>query len=174
MLLDPTLKDRRFGINLLRCDDPADGNALDRTWGRVRDIFVKVWETEKGQLGFWLDKILRNSVYLLLENPGVTMVELPLLLQEDTAFRDLLIENVRVKHFVKDFWHHEFDSLSRRDRTEQVGPALNRLSVFRDIDVVRDIVGQEWREKTPTRDGRLRTGIPLQFLCLLRMTIDGS
>jgi hypothetical protein len=138
ILLDPTLKTHSFGMNLLHCADPSE---IDATWGRIRDIFVKVWEQEKGQLGFWLDKILRNSVYLLLENPGYTMVELPLRLREDTTFRNSL-DNVKVKPFVKDFWYYEFDRLSKRDRTQQVGPALNRLSVFRDIDIVRHIVGQ--------------------------------
>ena len=56
-----------------------------------------------GQLGFWFDKILRNSVYLLLENPDYTLVEVPLLLREDTTFRNSLIDNVTVKPFIRDF-----------------------------------------------------------------------
>jgi hypothetical protein len=142
ILLDPTEKGRSFGINLLHCADRTDPLALDETWGRMRDVFVKVWGDEKGQLGFWFDKILRNSVYLLLENPEYTLVEVPLLLREDTTFRNSLIEKVMVKPSVRDFWFDEFDRLSRRDKTEQVGPALNRLSVFRDIHIIRDIVGQ--------------------------------
>jgi hypothetical protein len=59
-LLDPTEKGRSFGINLLHCADRTDPLALDATWGRIRDVFVKVWGDEKGQLGFWFDKILRN------------------------------------------------------------------------------------------------------------------
>ena len=53
ILLDD--KSYSFGINLLHCDNPADPLELDRTVGRVLDIFVKVWGDERGQLGVWLE-----------------------------------------------------------------------------------------------------------------------
>jgi hypothetical protein len=102
-----------------------------------------LWEQEKGQLGFWVAKILRNSVYLLVETRDYTMVEVPLLLEEDTTFRNSLLEKVRYKPFVKDFWYKEINRLTRRDRTEQVGPPLNRLGRFRDNEYLRYIVGQK-------------------------------
>jgi hypothetical protein len=144
VFLDPTHESRSFGINLLHCNDPKD---IDQTWGRIRDIFLKLWEQERGQLGFWLDKILKNLVYLLLDNnlqnnPKYTMIELPLLLHKDTTFRNSLLEKVKHKPFVKDFWYEEFDTLSPRDRREQVDSTLNRPSMFRDIDVLRESVGQ--------------------------------
>ena len=142
ILLDPTNKTHSFGVNLLRCADPTSPLELDRSYGRVRDIFVKVWGDENGNLSVWLEKILRNSVYLLLENPGYTLVEIPLLLDEDTRFRNYLLQNVKVNPYIKDFWYNEFDRLSKRDRTEQVGPTLTRLDIFRTNTMLRHIVGQ--------------------------------
>jgi hypothetical protein len=48
--LDPTDKNRSFGINLLHCKDSKDPLELERTTGRVRDIFAKVWGDERGEL----------------------------------------------------------------------------------------------------------------------------
>lgn len=95
ILLDPTNKSSCFGINLLHCADPSDPP--------VRDIFLKTWGDQSGQLGVWLETILRNSVYLLLENPGYTLVEVPLLLSDDTRFRNSLLENVRINPYIKRF-----------------------------------------------------------------------
>jgi hypothetical protein len=143
IFLDPTRRDNSFGINLLHCTDRTDPLAIEDTWGRIRDVFVKLWEQETGQLGFWVDKILRHSVYLLVETGDYTLVEVPLLLEEDTTFRNSLLEKVRYKPFVKDFWYKEIDRLTRRDRTQQVDPALNRLGRFRDNEYLRYIVGQK-------------------------------
>src|SRR5512147_1194305 len=41
--LDTTRHDRSFGINLLHCNDRKNPLELERTTGRVRDIFAKVW-----------------------------------------------------------------------------------------------------------------------------------
>lgn len=142
ILLDPTETTRSFGINLLYCPDITDPLQLDKTCGRVRDVFAKVWGDDRGYLGVWLDKVLRNSVYLLLENPGYTLVDIPILLWEDTIFRNQLLAKVKIKHTVKDFWYNEFDRLTKRDRTEQVGPVLSRLDILRTNDMIKHIVGQ--------------------------------
>jgi hypothetical protein len=102
MFLDPTKKDTSFGINLLECaDNPL---SVEGTWARVKDIFVKVWGDERGQLGIWLEKILRNCVYLLVDNPTYTLVDIPLILDEDTAFRNFLLGNVESNPYIEDFW----------------------------------------------------------------------
>lgn len=143
ILLDPTNKTHSFGINLLRCSDPTDLLELDNACGRAKDIFVKIWGDEQGRLGLWLEKILSNSIYLLLENPGYTLVEIPLLLSEDTRVRNSLLENVKVNPYVKEFWYYEFDRLSKQDRTKQVDPTLSRLNIFRRNTIIRHIVGQQ-------------------------------
>jgi hypothetical protein len=169
IFLDPTDKKRSFGINPLHCTDPGDPIELDNTVGRVLDIFAKVWgDSSTGRLGIWLEKILANSVYLLLENPGYTLVDIPPLLWEDTAFRNELLKNVKVKSSVPDFWYYEFDRLTRRDKTEQVGPALSRLDIFRRNDMVRGIVGQ----KTSTVD--FSEILKEKKIVLLRMPVNLS
>ena len=101
-----------------------------------------MWGDERGQLGIWLEKILRNCVYLLVDNPTYTLVDIPLILDEDTAFRNFLLGNVESNPYIEDFWFREFDRLTRRDKTEQVGPALTRLDVLRGNMIIRHIVGQ--------------------------------
>jgi hypothetical protein len=104
IILDPTDKKHSFGINLLECSDCTDPLAVEETWARVKDIFVKVWGDERGQLGIWLEKILRNCVYVLVENPAYTLVDIPLILDEDTSFRNALLANVKENPYLKDFW----------------------------------------------------------------------
>ena len=87
ILLDPTDKTHAFGLNPLQCEDPSDPMELDRVYGRVEDMFMKLWGNEQGQLGHWVEKILRNAVYLLLENPGYTLVDIPRLLSPDTSLQ---------------------------------------------------------------------------------------
>jgi hypothetical protein len=171
ILLDPTDKACSFGINLLQCADPTDLLELDNTCGRVLNIFSKIWGNEDGDLGVWLGKILRNSIYLLLENPGYTLVEVPLLLSMDTRFRNFLLQNVKANLFVKDFWYNEFDRLSGRDKTEQVGPALSRLEFLRTNTIVRHIVGQ--RHSTIDFQDILNNS-ETQKIVLLRMPTDLS
>jgi hypothetical protein len=65
---------------------------LERTTGRVREIFAKVWGDERGELGVWLNKVITNSVYILLENGGFTLADVPLLLWKDTTFRNRLLD----------------------------------------------------------------------------------
>jgi hypothetical protein len=168
MILDPTDKNRAFGINLLDCRDRTDPLAIEETWARVKDIFVKVWGDERGQLGVWLEKILRNCVYLLVENPAYTLVDIPLILDEDTTFRNALLENVKANPYIKDFWFREFDRLTRREKTEQVGPALSRLDIFRGNTTIRHIVGQR---KTTVDFDDILNGEGAQKIVLLRMPV---
>jgi hypothetical protein len=168
ILLDPTDKNHSFGLNPLQCKDPHDPMELDRAYGRVQDIFIKLWGNEQGQLGIWVEKILRNAVYLLLENPGYTLVDIPLLLSQDTSFRNDLLRNVKINPDVKDFWYDEFDRLSPRDKTEQVGPLLSRLDTFR-MRILRHIVGQS--QSTLDFHTILNTS-PTPYIVLLRMPVN--
>jgi hypothetical protein len=140
--LDPTRNDRSFGINLLHCKNSRNPLELERTTGRVRDIFAKVWGDDRGELGVWLYKVITNSVYILLENEGYTLADVPLLLWKDTTFRNKLLENVTTTS-VRDFWYEEFDRLTERDKTDQVGPAISRLDILMGSPILKDIVGQK-------------------------------
>jgi hypothetical protein len=169
ILLDLTNKTHSFGINLLRCSDPTDLVELDNVCGRAKDIFAKIWGDEQGRLGLWLEKILSNSIYLLLENPGYTLVEIPLLLSEDTRVRNSLLKNVKANPYVKEFWYYEFDRLSKQDRTKQVDPALSRLNIFRRNTIIRHIVGQQ---KTTIDFYEILNRGNAQKIVLLRMPIQ--
>ena len=140
--LDPTDKNRSFGINLLHCKDSKDPLELERTTGRGREIFAKVWGDDRGELGVWLNKVITNSVYVLLENEGYTLADVPLLLWKDTTFRNRLLENVTTTS-VRDFWYEEFDALPERDKRDQVGPAISRLDILMGSPILKEIIGQK-------------------------------
>jgi hypothetical protein len=139
--LDPTDKNRSFGINLLHCKDNKNPLELENTCGRIRDIFAKVWGDERGELGVWLYKVITNSVYILLENEGYTLADAPLLLWKDTTFRNSLLKNVTTTS-VRDFWYQEFDALPERDKRDQVGPAISRLDILVGSPILKEIIGQ--------------------------------
>ena len=128
----------------------------------------KVWGDDNGQLGIWLEKILRNCVYLLVESPGYTLVDVPLIVDEDTSFRNHLLGNVKYNPYLMDFWLRDFDRLTKRDRTEQVGPALSRLDILRGNPTIRHIVGQR---KTTVDFNRILNGDSGQKIVLLRMPV---
>ena len=69
ILLDD--KSYSFGINLLHCDHPADPLELDRTVGRVRDIFVKVWGDEGDSSASGLTKISAIPFIFFLKTPAI-------------------------------------------------------------------------------------------------------
>lgn len=137
ILLDPTDPKYSFGLNVLYHTGITDVIKLEDVRAQAMNIFMKVWENA---WGVWLEKILSNSLYLLLENPGYTLVEIPLLLTKN-SFREALISKVKLNPYVVDFWHDEFDQLSERDKREQIGPTQTRLNLFRTNPYVRQIVG---------------------------------
>ena len=137
ILLNPTDPSHSFGLNILYHSGITNIIELEDIHAQAMNIFLKIWENS---WGVWLEKILRNSLYLLLENQGYTLVELPLLLTKK-AFRETLISKVRLNPYVVDFWHGEFDQLSEHDRREQIQPVQTRLDLFRTNSFVRQIVG---------------------------------
>jgi hypothetical protein len=146
MLLDPTDSDYAFGINPLYCANPHDLREQQLCFGQARDVFSKTFEKDE-QLGIWLRKYLINCLYPLIENPGHTLYDMWLFLH-NKPFRDALLNRVTSHREVVDFWHDEYDQMSRRDQAFERSSLLTRLNILNTHPYIKHVIGQA----TPTID----------------------
>src|SRR3954453_19706435 len=86
----PDLKDRQypFSLNVFACSDPNDEEERDRTRNQVAHAFEKLWP--QTQRGVYFKKVLRHIIILLIENPGLTLADVPKVLR-DAEYRDRYI-----------------------------------------------------------------------------------
>ncbi len=144
ILLDPTDKDYAFGINPLRCADPQDRKERAQAFAQTKDVFLKLEALFGGsdeRLGKLLSKYLQYILYPLIENPDSTLYDIKMMLT-NKPFRERLLNNMKYNaDEARDFWHYQFDVLSRHDQYEELKSTLNRISLF-DDEFIRDIISQ--------------------------------
>jgi hypothetical protein len=100
-------------------------------------VFKKIWHD------FWgprMEHILRHAILALLEYPGSTLLDLPLILV-DKEFRRKVLEKVTNPQ-VRDFWLTEFERYSTYFRSEAISPIQNKIGQFIVSPLIRNIVGQ--------------------------------
>jgi len=100
-------------------------------------VFKKIW------YDFWgprMEHILRQAILALLEYPGSTLLDLPLILV-DKEFRKKVLEKVTNPQ-VRDFWLTEFERYSAYFRSEAISPIQNKIGQFIVSPLIRNIVGQ--------------------------------
>ncbi len=126
-----------FALNPFSCANPADLEEAALTASFVMDVFKKVWGvgTETPQLA----QVLRNVTFTLIQNPGTTMLEIPLLLLNDQV-RAALTQNVTNSQ-VQLFWQ-TYGSLRTGERIAQASSTLNKVDAFLTQPLIRNIVGQ--------------------------------
>lgn len=131
VLLDPTA-DTPVGFNVLNTDQPE--LAVDSLLHVLRELYSANWGPRTAD-------VLHNSLLTLVRAKGMTLCELPPLLQNRDFRRQVVAQ---VKHDVlgvAPFWQ-AFESLSEPQRTEIVAPALNKLRPFVSRSNVRSVIGQ--------------------------------
>src|SRR5207302_4694479 len=74
------------------------------------------------------DDVLKSALITLLRRPGSTLAQVPLLLT-DAAFRMRVLAEVQDAFVLDTFWDW-FGGLSEHQRSEAVGPVLNKLRDF--------------------------------------------
>ena len=87
-----------------------------------------------------MEHILRHPILALLEYPGSTLLDIPLLLV-DKDFRKRVLEKVTNPQ-VRDFWFTEFERYSAWFRSEAIAPIQNKVGQFLASPLIRNIVGQ--------------------------------
>jgi hypothetical protein len=119
------LKDRQypFALNVFTCADPEDEEERDRTRNQVAHAFEKLWP--QTQRGVYFKKVLRHVIILLIENPGLTLTDVPKLLR-DGEYRDRYVK--RLKNVgSQQFWEYDYGSLSPARQREEAAPLLSRI-----------------------------------------------
>ena len=113
--LDLTDSTSSFGLNFFECPVGADDTEAAKIASFVMHVFEKVWN-----VGFEtprLQQVLRNTTRVLIENPGMTFAEIPLLLWDD-GVREKLVRRVTNTQ-TKLFWS-QYNKKQPRDRDELV------------------------------------------------------
>src|SRR5260370_33276858 len=82
ILLDLSQSAYPFGLNLFSCPDPTDIEQVALTASFVMHVFEKVWDV--GAHTPQMAQVLRNVTITLIQDPGTTIAEIPLLLQIET------------------------------------------------------------------------------------------
>lgn len=147
VLLDPHGESARaigYKVRQLGRTDVIDFNASDalqllafnplmdiRTEDRPRaatgllDAFKKLWSDSWGPR---LEHILRNSLFVLLDQPSATLADILRLLSDPTYRREALthVENLQVR----EFWLKEYSAYPDRFRTEAIAPIQNKVGAF--------------------------------------------
>ncbi len=78
ILLDLKRKDAYIGLNLFDCTDPTDDDEITKALDLVKHVFEKAFEiTQATPLMY---NLLYKIAYVLIANPGCTMVDMPLLI----------------------------------------------------------------------------------------------
>ncbi len=134
VLIDPSIRERPVGLNILECDDPAQRELVtDGVVAIFRKSFERFW-------GPRTDDVLRAALLTLLRHPETTITEVPLLLL-DKRVRSRLTKNLGDPVGLKPFWQ-EYDAQTDGQRLQMVGPVLNKLRTFLLRPTVRNVLGQ--------------------------------
>lgn len=132
ILLDPTDEERPVGLNPLSGGESPE-LVVEQTVGVLHGLFKAFW-------GPRTDDILRASLSVLATQPGMTLVEVPLLLT-DKAFRRRMVAKVNDPVALGPFWAW-YEALSDAERAAAIGPVMNKLRAFLLRRRVRNVIGQ--------------------------------
>jgi hypothetical protein len=132
VLIDPA-DQRPVGVNVLA---GAQADA-DRITDQLVGIFCRLWPDAVGPRS---QDLLRAGFATLMQNPGSTLVELPLLLY-DEAFRRRMVSKIDDPIVLGPQWA-AFDNLSAAERAAHIAAPLNKVRAVLARRALRDIVGQ--------------------------------
>ncbi len=138
ILLDMMDSDYPFGLNLFQSDSPTNMIEAAKTASFVMHVFEKVWRvgTDTPQLA----QVLRNVTRTLIENPGTTFAEIPLLLWEEPV-REKFLANLKNPQ-TQMFWK-QYNLKSTRDRDAYISSTINKVDAYLNEPLIANIVSQE-------------------------------
>ena len=135
ILFDPKNHDYAIGLNVLAC---AHREQRGLVVSHVVNIFQKLWADSWGPR---LEDILRNSLWVLIEQPEpLSLLALPRLLTDDGYRADLMrhVDNP----VVLNFFCNTFNKWTTSFREEAISPVLNKTRAFITDPRMRAIIGQ--------------------------------
>ena len=133
VLLDPTDVSHPVGFNLLAATPASAETVADGVVSIFRHLYSAFW-------GPRTDDILRAAILTLVAEPGMTLCEVPLLLT-DEPFRRRLLGRLDDPIGLEPFWGW-YEGLSDGERSQAIGPVLNKLRAFLLRRRLRNVIGQ--------------------------------
>lgn len=140
IVINPSDSERPVGFNVLASDGTEAGREM--AVDHVVHVFHEQWKE------FWgprTEAVLRAGLLVLTGTPApdgsaFTVCELPALLTND-SFRRWAVSRPTVPASVHDFWAW-FERLSAAERTQVVGPVINKLTALTQRTPLRLLLGQ--------------------------------
>jgi Type IV secretion-system coupling protein DNA-binding domain len=134
IVLDPGDDDRPVGLNLLATEQASAELVAEHVVFIFHQLFAAFW-------GPRTDDVLRAALLTLMHEPDMTLVEVPLLLN-DPAFRRRFVARVSEDVVgLAPFWAW-YESLSAAERGQVIAPLMNKLRATLLRSRVRYCIGQ--------------------------------
>ena len=146
IVVDLTDTEYPFGLNIFTCPAPDDVEQVALTASLVTQVFEKVWHV--GPATPNVSHVLRNVACTLMQNPGATFAEIPLLLQ-DQPTREKFVGNVTQSQ-VRHFWQ-SYNQRTAHDQMAYTSSTLKHVDALLSQSRIANIVGQS----TTTLDFRM-------------------
>jgi len=134
LYLNPADLEHPVAFNILDNVAP-DGRAL--VTAHVVAAFKHVWPDNWGPR---LEQILRNSVALLLDTPGSTLLGLSRVLVDD-EYRTRLLRACK-NPIVRTFWTQQVTEWGDKFSAEALSPVQNKVDALLSPPILRNIIGQ--------------------------------
>ena len=128
ILLDITDEEHPFGLNLFECSNPTNDSAIMKPLRQVLHAFEKAYDINPTTPLMY--DLLYKTAYVLIANPGYTMIDIPLLLTDEIC-RKKLVANV-TDPYIRKFWDSWDDPKQKSPKEQQADsyPLLNKLNDF--------------------------------------------
>jgi len=124
--------DHPFGLNVLETANPKK---KPLTVEHVVSTFRNIWPDSWGPN---LEDVLRNSLYLLLDTPNSSLLDL-LKLISDCDYRTRLLSKC-TNDVVRQFWEDEFEAKADRQKAEETRSTTNKVRAFLSNPYLADII----------------------------------
>lgn len=135
IVFDPSDREHVMSLNFLDCPRVEERGL---TVSYVVSIFSKLWASSWGPR---LEHILRNALWVLIEQPEPTsLLALPKLLT-DAALRAQLVSQASNDKAI-DFFRNQFDRWPASFREEAIAAVLNKVDAFLTDPLMRAVIGQ--------------------------------
>lgn len=140
IVIDPTNRSRPVGLNVLA--NTGGEAARELAVDNVVHIFRELWKSFWGPRTDWIMRSGLNTLALARTPDGgpFTLVELSPLLT-DRQFRAKLLATTPLPHNLTAFWQR-YDAMSDGERSQVIGPSLNKLDAFTSRTAMRLLLGQ--------------------------------
>src|SRR6266568_2634628 len=136
ILLDIQDEDHPFGVNIFECPNPQSPTAVQKIVDLVMHIFEKLYDVSRQTPR--MAQFLRNCTHTLVANPGYTMADIPLLLQDEQC-RSKLVTQVKDPQ-VQLFWK-TYNALKPSEQFDRAESTINKMDELLQ-PLPRNIVGQ--------------------------------